>query len=93
MLTRALSYIAFLGIFSYLYGATDGARRHGRRGATIFVLEVLAFVVADVVRLKAGWPPALTFGALFVVLSGIKVFIIINALGDGRGRAAAAPAA
>jgi hypothetical protein len=72
-------------LFTYLYGATEQTRRGGRKGFTVFAFEVLTFVVADIVRLHAGWPPALTFGAVFVVLSGVKAVLIFQALTSGRG--------
>ncbi len=84
-MARAVSYLACLGLFTYFYGATEQTRRHGRKGLTVFAVEVLAFVVADIIRLRAAWSPALTFGAVFVILSAVKVFLIVQALTSGRG--------
>lgn len=75
---RALSYVAFLGLFTYLYGRGDVAR-HGRRGFVIFVWEVVGFTLLDVVRVKFGWPATVFAPAIGAVVV-IKVALIIRAL-------------
>jgi hypothetical protein len=74
---RAVSYVAFLGLFTYLYGRGDVAR-HGRRGFTVFAWEVAGFVLFDVVRVKLGWP-AVTFTPVIGVVAVIKLVLIVLA--------------
>jgi hypothetical protein len=75
---RGLSYVAFLGLFVHLYGRGDVAR-HGRRGFIIFIWEVVALILIDVVRTRLGWP-----GAVFVPVLGVvavvKCILIVRAL-------------
>ncbi len=79
---RALSYVAFLGLFTHLYGRGD-VSRHGRRGFVIFIWEVVGFVLFDVVRIKLGWP-ATAFAAPIGVVAVVKIIIIVRALRGPR---------
>jgi hypothetical protein len=79
---RALSYVAFFGLFTRFYGRGDVAR-HGRRGFLIFIWEVVALVVVDVVRLKAGWPLVI-FAPVLSVLAVVKIILIVRAVVEGR---------
>jgi len=79
---RALSYVAFLGLFAYFYGRADVAR-HGRRGFTIFVWEVVGFVLFDVVRVKFGWP-AVVFVPVLCIVAALKIVLIVRAVGERR---------
>jgi len=74
---RALSYVAFLGLFAYFYGRADVAR-HGRRGFTIFVWEVVGFVLFDVVRVKFGWP-AVAFAPIIGAVAVFKIILMVRA--------------
>jgi hypothetical protein len=74
---RAVSYVAFLGLFTYLYGRGDVAR-HGRRGVAVFTWEVVGFVLFDVVRVKLGWPPV-TFAPVVGVVAAIKLTLVVLA--------------
>ena len=74
---RAVSYVAFLGLFTYLYGRGDVAR-YGSRGVTAFAWEVVGFVLFDVVRVKLGWP-AVTFAPVIGVVAAIKLALIVLA--------------
>jgi len=77
---RVVSYLGFLGVFTYLYGRTGTTVAHGRRGLTIFALEVIALVVADIVRVATGLGPLTVFGPTLLVLSGVKIVIIVKAI-------------
>ena len=73
-----MSYVAFLGLFTYLYGRGDVAR-HGRRGFVIFVWEVVGFILLDVVRVRFGWP-ATVFGPAIGAVAIIQAALVIRAL-------------
>jgi hypothetical protein len=75
---RALSYVAFLGLFVHLYGRGDVAR-HGRRGFVIFIWEVVALILVDVVRVRLGWPAAV-FVPVLVIVAVVKCVLIARAL-------------
>jgi hypothetical protein len=75
---RALSYVAFLGLFAHLYGRGEVAR-HGRRGFVIFIWEVVGLVLFDVVRVKLGWPATVFVPAVGVV-AVITLIQIVRAL-------------
>jgi hypothetical protein len=79
---RALSYVAFLGLFTHFYGRGEVAR-HGRRGLTIFVWEVAAFLLFDILRLKLGWP-IITFGPLVCGTALFKLILMVQAIKGGR---------
>ncbi|HUV87060.1 MAG TPA: hypothetical protein VMX79_08095, partial [bacterium] len=72
----------FLGLFAYFYGRADVAR-HGRRGFTIFVWEVVGFVLFDVVRVKFGWP-AVVFVPVLCIVAALKIVLIVRAVGERR---------
>jgi hypothetical protein len=74
---RVLSYVGFLGLFTYFYGRGDVAR-HGRRGFTVFVWEVIGFVLFDVVRVKFGWP-TLTFAPVIGAVAVCKIILMVRA--------------
>lgn len=74
---QALSYVGFLGLFTYFYGRGDVAR-HGRRGFTVFVWEVIGFVLFDVVRVKFGWP-TLTFAPVIGAVAVCKIILMVRA--------------
>lgn len=81
-----MSYVAFLGLFTQLYGRGDIAR-HGRRGFVIFVGEAVGFILLDVVRVRLGWPTTV-FAPAVGAVAVIMVVLIIKALRTGpRGRA------
>jgi len=79
---RGVSYVAFLGLFTHLYGRGDVAR-HGRRGFVVFVWEVIGLVLVDVIRVKLGWPATIFFPGLGV-LAFLKVFLIVRAASERR---------
>lgn len=79
---RGVSYVAFLGLFTHLYGRGDVAR-HGRRGVTVFAWEAVGFVLFDVVRVKLGWP-AVTFTPVIGVVAAIKLALIVLAYRGSR---------
>jgi hypothetical protein len=74
---RAASYLGFLGLFTYFYGRGDVAR-HGRRGFTIFIWEVIGYVFFDVIRVKFGWP-ALAFLPVIGAVAIYKTILIVRA--------------
>lgn len=74
---QALSYVGFVGLFTYFYGRGDVAR-HGRRGFTVFVWEVIGFVLFDVVRVKFGWP-ALIFAPVIGAVAVFKIILMVRA--------------
>ncbi len=78
---RALSYVAFLGLFVHLYGRGDVAR-HGRRGFVIFIWEVVALILIDVVRIALGWPVAVFVPVLGIVAVG-KCVLVVQAVKSG----------
>ena len=78
---RALSYVAFLGLFVHLYGRGDVAR-HGRRGFVIFIWEVVALILVDVVRIGLGWPAAV-FVPVLGIVAVVKCVLIVQVVKGG----------
>ncbi|NIT36383.1 MAG: hypothetical protein GTN49_07765 [candidate division Zixibacteria bacterium] len=76
-----MSYVAFLGLFVHLYGRGDVAR-HGRRGFVIFIWEVVALILIDVIRISLGWPAAVFVPVLGVVALG-NCLLIVRAVKSG----------
>jgi len=81
---RAASYVAFGGLFTCLFSRDADVARHGRRGFIIFIWEVIALVLLDIIRLRVGWPAAPVFAAAVVVIGIIKLTIIIRVLWPRR---------
>jgi hypothetical protein len=79
---RGVSYVGFLGLFTHLYGRGDVAR-HGRRGFVVFVWEIVALVLVDVVRLKLGWP-LVVFVPILCIMAAVKIVLIVRAVRNGR---------
>jgi hypothetical protein len=77
---RVLSYVGFVGLFTYFYGRGDVAR-HGRRGFTVFIWEVVGLVFFDVVRVKFGWP-ALAFAPVIAAVAAFKIILMVCAFRD-----------
>ena len=80
MTWRVVSYLGFFGVFTYLYGLTATTVTHGRRGLTIFALEVIALVIADIIRVVTGLAPLTVFGPALLVLSAVKIVVIVKAI-------------
>jgi hypothetical protein len=79
-----LSYVAFLGLLTHFYGRGEVAR-HGLRGLKIFVWEVAAFLLFDIVRLKLGWP-VITFAPLVCGVAVFKIILMAQAVRGDRVR-------
>ena len=79
---RGVSYVGFLGLFTHLYGRGEVARQ-GRRGFVVFVWEITALVLADVIRLELGWP-LVVFVPILCVVAAVKILLIVRAVGDRR---------
>lgn len=74
--------MGFLGLFTHLYGSGEVAR-HGRRGFVVFVWEIIALVLVDVIRVNLGWPPII-FVPVLGVLTVFKIALIVRAVSEKR---------
>ncbi len=81
---NALSYVAFFGLFVFLFAGDEAARGHGRRGLMLFLGEVLVFVLADIARLQLRLPAALVFGPLAVAAAAVNIVFIFKVLAGGK---------
>jgi hypothetical protein len=79
---RGVSYVGFLGLFTHLYGRGEVAR-HGRRGFVVFIWELIALVLVDVIRVKLGWPLSI-FVPVLGMLAVFKVVLIVRAVNEKR---------
>lgn len=85
---RITAYLGFLGLFVFCFGPDEEVRYHGRRGSFLFALEVLAFVLADIIRMQLDGPDVIVFAVWGAAVVGATITLIIKALqpaGESRG--------
>jgi len=82
---RAACYLAFFGLIPLLFAREEATARHGRRSFAIFIGEVLAFVLADIARIRLKLSAVAVFVPLVAAVALAKVFLIFRLLTSRDG--------
>ncbi len=82
---RISAYLGFFGLFVFCFSPDEEVRSHGRRGSYVFAVEVLALVLADIIRLQLGGPAVVVFAVWGAAVAGAKITLIIKALQPAGG--------
>jgi hypothetical protein len=81
----ALGYAGPICVFVYLYAKNDFAKKHGKQGLSVLVLQVVGFVVIDLFRPVIGQWVYLGWGVWLFLTAVLQIALAVGALAGKAG--------